>query len=232
MFSSRSRNHLLVLLLNWATLQLAIGGEPVFRADSESQSRVTQEKSPSANDSNDSNPKASDATAGNSLATPSIDKEQRSGRSVPQVQQTALQARGAADDRTSRASARAKGDLTFDDLKFDIEKGGDFDRSLLTEEIEMLHKRDVRIRGFILPASVFRLTGITEFVLVRDNMECCFGPGAALYDCVIVHMAKGKTADFSTRPVMVRGKFEIREFLYPDSDQHYAIYFMTATEVK
>jgi hypothetical protein len=136
-----------------------------------------------------------------------------------------------AEDRSSRATARAKGDITFDDLKFDIEKGGQFERSMLPEEIEQLHKQTVRIRGFILPASVFKLTGFTEFVLVRDNMECCFGPGAALYDCVIVHMEKGKKADFSTRPVRVRGRFEIREFKYPDSDEHYAIYYMVASEV-
>ena len=124
------------------------------------------------------------------------------------------------------------GEITFDDLKFDIEKDGDFQRSMLTEEIEQLHKRELRIRGYILPASVFKLTGFTEFVLVRDNMECCFGPGAALFDCIIVKMAEGKKADFSTRPVMVRGRFEIKEFTYPDSDKHYAIYQMTATEVK
>ncbi|MBX3423533.1 MAG: DUF3299 domain-containing protein [Pirellulaceae bacterium] len=143
-----------------------------------------------------------------------------------------VSSRSQAEDRSSRATARAKGDLTFDDLKFEMEKGGEFQRSMLTEEIEKLHKKDIRIRGYILPASVFKLTGITEFVLVRDNMECCFGPGAALYDCIIVHMAKGKTADFSTRPASVRGRFEIKEFKYPESETHYAIYYLVATEVK
>jgi hypothetical protein len=138
-----------------------------------------------------------------------------------------------AEDRTSRAAARAKGELTFDDLKFEIEKGGKFKRSMLTKEIEELHKKNVRIRGYILPQSVFKTSGIEEFVLVRDNMECCFGPGAALYDCIIVHMEKGKTADFTTRPVAVKGKFEIKEFKYdPKGDEHYAIYQLTATEVK
>ncbi|RMF39238.1 MAG: DUF3299 domain-containing protein [Planctomycetota bacterium] len=136
------------------------------------------------------------------------------------------------EDRSSRASAFAKGIITFDDLKFDLEKGGKFDRKLLTDKIESLHKKTVELKGYILPTSVFRQTGIEEFVLVRDNMECCFGPGAALYDCVIVRMAKGKTATFTTRPVTVKGKFEIKEFLYPDSDEHYAIYQITATEVK
>ncbi|MCR9293790.1 MAG: DUF3299 domain-containing protein [bacterium] len=137
-----------------------------------------------------------------------------------------------AEDRSSRGTAISKGDLTFDDIKFEIEKGGKFQRDMLTEEIESLHKKTIRIRGYILPASVFTQSGIEEFVLVRDNMECCFGPGAALYDCIMVQMEKGKTADFTTRPVAVRGKFEIQEFKYPGSEEHYAIYKLTATEVK
>ncbi|MFN3191668.1 MAG: DUF3299 domain-containing protein [Aureliella sp.] len=140
--------------------------------------------------------------------------------------------RGKAEDRSSRGTAKSKGDLTFDDIKFDIEKGGAFERKMLTKDIEKLNKKEIRIRGYILPASVFKQKGIEEFVLVRDNMECCFGPGAALYDCIIIQMKKGKTATFTTKPVAVRGKFEIQEFKYPDSEEHYAIYKMTAEEVK
>lgn len=140
-------------------------------------------------------------------------------------------ARPAAEDRSSRSTARAKGDLTFDDLKFDIEKGAPFVRSMLPKEIEELNKKTIRIRGWILPASVFKQTGIDEFVLVRDNQECCFGPGAALYDCIMIKMEKGKTANYTTRPVAVKGKFEIEELKFPDGT-HYAIYKMTATEVK
>jgi hypothetical protein len=140
--------------------------------------------------------------------------------------------RGVAEDRSSRDTALTKGDLTFDDIKFDIEKDGKFTRDMLTEQIEGLNKKTIRIRGYMLPASIFQHSGIEQFVLVRDNMECCFGPGAALYDCIMVYMAKGKTADFTTKPVAVRGKFEIEEFKYPGTDQHYAIYKMTATEVK
>ncbi len=140
-------------------------------------------------------------------------------------------AKPAAEDRSSRSTARARGDLTFDDIKFDIEKGAHFERSMLTKEIEELNKKTIRIRGYILPASVFKQSGIEEFVLVRDNMECCFGPGAALYDCIMIKMDKGKTAEFTTRPVAVKGKFEIEEFKFPDGTQ-YAIYKMTATEAK
>jgi hypothetical protein len=141
-------------------------------------------------------------------------------------------ARPVVEERKSRETAKLKGDLTFDDIKFGIEKGEAFDRKMLTPGIEELNKKTVRIRGYILPASVFQQAGIEEFVLVRDNMECCFGPGAALYDCIIVQMEKGKTAEFTTRPVAVRGRFEIKEYKYPDSEEHYAIYRMTAVEVK
>lgn len=147
-------------------------------------------------------------------------------------QQTDAPDRQTVEERKSRETAKAKGDLNFDDIKFDIEKGGKFERKMLTPEIEELNKKTFRIRGYILPASVFKQTGIEEFVLVRDNMECCFGPGAALYDCIIVQMEKGKFADFTTRPVAVKGTFEIKEYKYPDSDEHYAIYKMTASEVK
>lgn len=142
------------------------------------------------------------------------------------------QQRTIVEDRASRDAARSKGELTFDDLKFEMEKGGTFHRSLLTPEIEALNKQEIRIRGYILPASVFKQTGIEEFVLVRDNMECCFGPGAMLYDCIIIQMEKGKSANFTTRPIAVKGRFEVKEFKYPESEEHYAIYRMIANEAK
>jgi hypothetical protein len=138
-----------------------------------------------------------------------------------------------AEDRKAREAARKRGEITFDDLKFDIEKGGEFQPEMITPEIEELNQKTLKLRGFILPTSVFQQTGIKQFVLVRDNQECCFGPGAALYDCVIVEMAPGKTANFSTRVVTVKGKLEIdsESFRYPEGN-HFAIYKMTAEEVK
>jgi hypothetical protein len=138
-----------------------------------------------------------------------------------------------AEERKAREAARKRGEITFDDLKFEIEKGGEFKDEMITPEIKELDKKVVRLRGFILPTSVFQNTGIKQFVLVRDNQECCFGPGAALYDCVIIEMAAGKTATFSTRVVSVKGKLEIdsESFQYPDGG-HYAIYKMTADEVR
>lgn len=138
-----------------------------------------------------------------------------------------------ADERKAREAARKRGEMTFDDLKFDIEKGAEFKPEMITKNLKELDKKTFTLRGFILPTSVFQQSGIKQFVLVRDNQECCFGPGAAIYDCVWVEMAPGKSTHFATRVVTVKGKFEIDTDSFQDSDGvHYAIYKMTADEVK
>ena len=136
-----------------------------------------------------------------------------------------------AEERKARDAARKRGEITFDDLKFDIEKGGEYKPEMITPAIKDLEKKTVKLRGFILPNSVFQTSGIKQFVLVRDNRECCFGPGAAIYDCVWVEMAAGKTAAFSTQVVTVKGKFAIDEETFKNTDG-YAIFKMTAEEVK
>jgi hypothetical protein len=120
-------------------------------------------------------------------------------------------------------------DQTFDDIKFDIEPDAPFDRSMLTDKVRDLDGKRVRIRGYILPTAQQR--GIKQFVLVRDNQECCFGPGAALYDCILVRMQGGKSAEFSVRPVAVEGEFKVEEFYGPD-DKPLAIYRLDGEAVK
>ena len=121
------------------------------------------------------------------------------------------------EERKSSQAARAKGEINFDDLKFDLEKDQPFDGSLLTDEIRQLDGTTVKLRGYILPSTLYSETNISQFVLVRDNQECCFGPGAALFDCVMVEMVPGETTDFVTRPVTVEGKFVIdtESYRYP-----------------
>lgn len=157
----------------------------------------------------------------------------RDRRTPPATAEPPKTERQLAEERKARDAARKRGEITFDDLKFDIEKDGEFKQEMITKEIEELNKKTVKLRGFILPTSVFQQSGIKKFVLVRDNQECCFGPGASLYDCVIVEMQAGKSATFSTRVVSVKGVFEIdsKSFRYPDGG-HFAIYKMSAEEVK
>lgn len=120
-------------------------------------------------------------------------------------------------------------ETTFDDLKFEMQEGDAFERSMLTPQVESLFGKSIRIRGYIYPT--LKKRGLKQFVLVRDNMECCFGPGAALYDCVLVHMKEGKTAEFSIRPVAVEGDFSFEEFRdYDDTTR--AIYRLDAEVVE
>ncbi len=135
-------------------------------------------------------------------------------------------------EKRQRAAARARGEITFDDLKFDILPDAPFDAEKLTDEIRALDGKEVKLRGYILPSTLFRETNIDEFVLVRDNQECCFGPGAALYDCVVVNL-QGKTrTDFTTRPVQVTGTFKLKEYKYPDGKGHFAIFNLLGTAVR
>ena len=129
-----------------------------------------------------------------------------------------------------RADGNAKPlNITFDDIKLEMKKGGTFQRSMLTERINKLAGKPVRIRGYILPS--YQQRGIVQFVLVRDNMECCFGPGAALYDCVLVEMQPGTSASYTVRPVAVTGVFSIHEIKGPDG-KHLAIYHLAGQTVQ
>ncbi len=130
----------------------------------------------------------------------------------------------------SRAGPPVKtADISFDDLKFEMLKTEPFARSMITDKINALDGRSVRIRGYILPS--FQQTGLTQFVLVRDNLSCCFGPGAALYDCIVVDMQSGKSTDFSISPVTVEGTFSVRELLDPDG-KALAIYHLDGESVR
>jgi len=107
----------------------------------------------------------------------------------------------------SKSGAALK-DVTFDDVKLELKKGDPYDSSLLTPKIKGLDGKSIRIRGYILPG--FQQNGIKQFVLVRDNMQCCFGPGALLHDCILVELTPPVTTSFTVRPVSVEGTFSVR----------------------
>lgn len=136
------------------------------------------------------------------------------------------------EDRPKVEFAQKAGEpkeISFDDLVFEMEKGGKFERSMLTEKILQMNGEQIRIRGFIRPA--FKETGISKFVFVRDNQECCFGPGAALYDCILVELGGDKTTDYTVRPITVLGTLYLKEFKGPDGNI-WAIYRMKNASVE
>jgi hypothetical protein len=120
-------------------------------------------------------------------------------------------------------------EATFDDVKFPMEKTDAFVESMLTTRVKSLFGQKIRIRGYMYPT--LRKRGLKQFVLVRDNMECCFGPGAALFDCVLVSMVGDVTAEYSIRPVAVEGEFRFEPLAGPDG-RPLAIYQMACDVVK
>ncbi len=120
-------------------------------------------------------------------------------------------------------------ELSFDDLKFDIEKGAEFKESMLTEGLKKLDGQKVRLRGFVRPG--FKQSGIKNFVLVRDNQECCFGPGAALYDCVMVKMSEDQAIEFTVRPITVVGTMQLKKYIGKDK-KVWAIFRLNDTRLE
>ncbi|MGI9456530.1 MAG: DUF3299 domain-containing protein [Aeoliella sp.] len=163
------------------------------------------------------------------LAIAGCDDQVSSSYTSPSVPPPQIAETTETDPATPAAAPARIVDKTFDDIKFDIEPDAPFDRALLTDEVEALFGQRIRIRGWILPT--FQRSGIKQFILVRDNLECCFGPGAALFDCIVVDMVPGKSAEFSVRSVSVEGKFTLEELIGPEGN-HLAIFHMAGEEVK
>ena len=120
-------------------------------------------------------------------------------------------------------------DLTFDDVKFDLEPDEPFSADRLTDEIRQIDGQKIKIRGYIRPS--FSQRGLKNFVFVRDNKECCFGPNAAIYDCMLVKLKKQTTTDYTVRPVTVEGTFYLKPFQGPDGNT-WAIYRVRNATVK
>ncbi len=140
----------------------------------------------------------------------------------------------AQSDSSSKKSSQSqeeqkKFDLSFDDLKFEMEKSQDFDRSMLTEKINEYNGAKIQLRGYIRPS--FTADGLTKFVFVRDNKVCCFGPKAAIFDNVLVKLAAGNTTDYTVRPITIEGDLMLKEYKGPD-DKVWSIYRMKNTVVK
>jgi hypothetical protein len=74
-------------------------------------------------------------------------------------------------------------------------------------DIAAMDGKKVFIRGYIRPDSVTQRVGIKEFLLVRDNNQCCFGDISSVkyYDQIAVDMVGSHTVDFENGAVYRMG---------------------------
>ena len=72
-------------------------------------------------------------------------------------------------------------------------------RVLVPPEIAALDGKKVFIKGYIRPDSISVTKGVKEFLLVRDNNQCCFGDLSKInyYDQMSVNMVGARTVDYS-----------------------------------
>ena len=131
--------------------------------------------------------------------------------------------KGASTEKTNPVATGATLDLNFDHLKFEMKKEEPFQREMLTEQIEAYKGRSIRIRGYMLNSPI--QNGIRGFTMVRDNMECCFGPGAALFDSIQIRLKPGTTTSYKLNPITVEGTFTIDEVKMPGG-KHVSLYRM------
>lgn len=78
--------------------------------------------------------------------------------------------------------------------------------------LELVRNGDkIFIKGYIRPDSVRFTKNIRDFLLVRDNQECCFGDPTKVkyFDQIQVRLAPGMTTDFSRRLFRVGGDLEV-----------------------
>ena len=79
--------------------------------------------------------------------------------------------------------------------------------------------RNVLLKGYIYPGK--QQTGITQFLLVRDQGDCCFGGNPKITDRVLVQLkdpSHPKGINFSSRLTKIAGRFAIRPMGAPGMD--------------
>jgi hypothetical protein len=123
--------------------------------------------------------------------------------------------------------------IAFDDIKFDITQDQPFLASMVPERSRALVGQPILIRGYVNPYYCVSHTGITRFLLVRDNGTCCFGPAPLLCDCILVTMEDGKSIDFpGNTPITVSGTFRLEDVRFEEEGNPLAIYQMSGEFVE
>lgn len=108
--------------------------------------------------------------------------------------------------------------IEWKQLEFAVEDRSQIALADLPQRIHNLDGKRVRVRGYVHRASVGSARGLTEFVLLG---EISGEPLAAkltqgdhyaipLHHLMIVQMVDGQTAQFTTKPIAVTGRFSIK----------------------
>lgn len=71
-----------------------------------------------------------------------------------------------------------------------------------------MHGKDVLLKGYMYPGK--QQHGIRQFLLVRDQGDCCFGGNPKITDRVLVQLTEKRGIEFTARLRKIAGRFSIR----------------------
>jgi hypothetical protein len=83
-------------------------------------------------------------------------------------------------------------------------------------DVQALNNEKIFVKGYMYPTG--QTEGLTDFLLVKDNQQCCFGGQPALTDMIYVQMEEGKMARYSTGLVAVAGVFHTQSSVKGPAD--------------
>lgn len=99
----------------------------------------------------------------------------------------------------------------------------------VTPAVAELDEKPIFIKGYMYPTR--QMTGLTEFVLVKDTGQCCFGGNPKITDMIVVKFKDGMTVNHKPQTlVAVAGTFHAESVV--QSGELTAIYSLDGTHFK
>jgi len=100
----------------------------------------------------------------------------------------------------------------------------------LSPETLALNGKKILIKGYVFPGQ--RQSGITQFLLVRDQGDCCFGGNPKVTDRILVQLKDPKGFDFSGKLFKVAGEFHIVPAMQAGDAQGIVLYHLANAELR
>lgn len=98
------------------------------------------------------------------------------------------------------------------------------------ESARRMHGRDVLLKGYIYPGK--QQHGLVQFLLVRDQGDCCFGGNPKITDRVLVNLAAPEGIDFTQHLVKLAGRFRIEPVGFAAGAEGGVLYHLDAAQVR
>lgn len=80
--------------------------------------------------------------------------------------------------------------------------------AFVPESARAIDGHDVLLKGYMYPGK--QQHGIRQFLLVRDQGDCCFGGNPKITDRVLVHLEDDKGIAYTPRQKKIAGRFVVR----------------------